>query len=197
MTTKNVLANASIVWHKSAFDIDSFPWPLSEVSSWASMSLHWLWHAICRSTVNSSSLWDGVLISCTCSSGSLLHEDVLVSRCTLFTLQPSWNFLSQSRFVNMSMWSTRLHSLYTEAVRWITDRLALLFLVLIRTIRVDHRVHGNRVMHESMVGIDPMIGESRVPLYEHSAHCPTVMEKLLRCNPQYRSFASTSTNHGN
>ena len=66
-----------------------------------------------------------------------------------------------------------------------------------RTILVDHRVHGNRVMHDSMVGIDPMIGESRIQLYEHSARCPTAMEMFLRCNPQYRSFASTSKDHRN
>ena len=70
-----------------------------------------------------------------------------------------------------------------------TDRLALLFLVKMRTTRVDHRVHGDRVMHESIVGRDPMIGESRIQLYKHSARWPTAMEMFLRCNHPYRSFA--------
>ena len=78
-----------------------------------------------------------------------------------------------------------------------TDRLALLFLVKMRTTRVDHRVHGDRVMHESIVGIDPMIGESTIQLYEHSARCPTAMEMFLRCNHPYRSFASMTKDHRN
>ena len=66
-----------------------------------------------------------------------------------------------------------------------------------RPTRVDHRVHGNRVMHESVVGIDSMIGESRILLYEHSARCPTAREMFLRCNPQYRSVASMGKDQQN
>ena len=95
------------------------------------------------------------------------------------------------------MRSIRLRSLYIDAVRRSTDRLELLFLVKMRKIRVDHRVHGNRVMLESMIAIDPMIGESRILVYEHAARCTTAMEMFLLCNPQYRSFASMSKDHRN
>ena len=60
--------------------------PQSEANSGVSTSIHWPWSFICRSTVNSSSFWNEVLITCKCSNESLLQEDEPVSRCTPLTL---------------------------------------------------------------------------------------------------------------
>ena len=45
--------------------------------------------------------WSKLLIACKYSIESFLHEDVLVSRCTPFSPQPSWNLLCQS----LSQWT--------------------------------------------------------------------------------------------
>ena len=144
ITTMNVFVSGSIVWHKSAFDMDYFPWPSSEVNICASMSIHWPWNSICRSTVNTSSFWYRIPIDVECSSRLFLYEDVLVSGCTPCTLQPSCNFLCQYLCLDMRMRSIRLSSLYIDAVRRSTGQLAILFLIQTRTIRIDHRVHWNQ-----------------------------------------------------
>ena len=98
--------------------------------------------------------------------------------------------------LDMSMRPIRLRSLHIDAIRRSIDRWAFFLLVRMRILLVDHRVHGNHVMHESVVSIELMIGESRFLLYEHSARCPTAMEIFLRCDPQDRSLSGSETCYG-
>ncbi|CAF1317099.1 unnamed protein product [Adineta steineri] len=63
-----------------------------------------------------------------------------------------------------------------------------------------HREHGNRIIHETLVGsrvyrappMDPDEKEkdiaNKMRLYQHSARCPVALRSFLDCNPNYWCF---------
>ncbi|CAF4210926.1 unnamed protein product [Rotaria sp. Silwood2] len=65
---------------------------------------------------------------------------------------------------------------------------------------IKHREHGNRIMHEFLIGQTNILREltrgkpteilvkDRMKLYQHSARCPAAMQIFLDANPQYWRF---------
>ncbi|CAF3752400.1 unnamed protein product [Rotaria sp. Silwood1] len=65
---------------------------------------------------------------------------------------------------------------------------------------IKHREHGNRIMHEFLIGQENILRElprgkpkevlvkDRMKLYQHSARCPVAMQIFLDANPQYWRF---------
>ncbi|CAF1339092.1 unnamed protein product [Adineta steineri] len=65
---------------------------------------------------------------------------------------------------------------------------------------IDHRKHGNRIIHETLTGtrlyrgsiVDPMEKQKEIAnkmrLYQHSAQCPIALRSFLDCNPDYWCF---------
>lgn len=66
---------------------------------------------------------------------------------------------------------------------------------------LEHREHGNRIIHESLLGQENItrnlsnecrtnerLRKDRMRLYQHSARCPVAMQIFLDANPHYWPF---------
>ena len=89
--------------------------------------------------------------------------------------------------LDVSVRSIRLYSLHIHVIRRSIDRSVLISDQHENdAICLDHRVQGNRIIHESLLGTDHRTTGSTMLLYQHSAHCSIARELFLRGNPQYR-----------
>jgi hypothetical protein len=93
--------------------------------------------------------------------------------------------------LDLSVWSIRFHAIHIDVVRRRTNPSVFSSDQQENgEMCLDHRVQGNRIICESVLGEDHRTGDTKMLLYGNSTQCTTAIELFLQCHPQYRNMTS-------